>query len=200
MKMRRLYAFLAGVVALGVAGVVMGVGLLGSDRFEDVPPGHYADEAIGWAADQGITAGCGNDQFCPDGLVTRAQIVTFLHRYDMDTTTTTATILVRFDWPTVTVGQCYLIENPPGYDAVAGYHAVVEWHFTERLDPQIRTVQVNIDLVEDGRVVAFTTSTSNYSPGVAGASTGVRDTRWWLGPNAVTWDSCRVTVDRVWLR
>ena len=194
MTMKRLYAFLAVLVTLVVAGVAVAVGPLGSDRFEDVPPGHYADEAIGWAADQGITSGCAESEFCPDGVVTRAQIVTFLYRYDQGTTTTT-TVPVRFDWPTVTVGDCYLIEDP-----FSGGHAVVEWHFAESLDPQIRTVRVNIDLVEDGRVVAFTTSTSNYGSAQGGDSLNPSDNRWWLGPNAVTWDSCRVTVDRVWLR
>jgi hypothetical protein len=36
--------------------------------------------AIAWIADEGITAGCGGTKFCPDGLVTRAQMATFLAR------------------------------------------------------------------------------------------------------------------------
>ena len=52
----------------------------GSDSFDDVPPGHEADGAIGWAVANGITAGIGNRLFDPDGTVTRAQIVTFLFR------------------------------------------------------------------------------------------------------------------------
>ena len=156
-------------------GIAVALSPLGSDRFTDVPEGHYADEAIGWAVDEGITAGCGDDEFCPDQPVTRAQIVTFLHRYDQGATTTT-TIPVSFDWPSVVVGDCYLIE-----DAFSGGHAVVEWHFEERLDPQIRKVRVDIDLVEDGRVVAFTTYTANYGGAKGGGSPNPSDNRWWLG-------------------
>ena len=49
-------------------------------RFDDVPAGHYAEEAIAWAVENGITKGCSPTEFCPDDPVTRAQIVTFLHR------------------------------------------------------------------------------------------------------------------------
>ena len=52
----------------------------GSDFFEDVPVGHWANRTIGWAATHGITSGIGDGLFGPDGTVTRAQIVTFLHR------------------------------------------------------------------------------------------------------------------------
>jgi spore germination protein YaaH len=36
--------------------------------------------AIAWIAEQGITSGCGDGKYCPDGLVTRAQMATFLAR------------------------------------------------------------------------------------------------------------------------
>ena len=52
----------------------------GSDFFDDVPGGHSADRAIGWAFTNGITSGVGGGLFGPDGTVTRAQIVTFLYR------------------------------------------------------------------------------------------------------------------------
>ena len=55
-------------------------GSLGSDTFMDLPAGHWADRAVGWAVEEGITQGTGAGRFEPDGLVTRAQIVTFLHR------------------------------------------------------------------------------------------------------------------------
>src|SRR5690606_34063208 len=35
---------------------------------------------ITWLDGQGITAGCGGTRFCPDGLVTRGQMATFLVR------------------------------------------------------------------------------------------------------------------------
>ena len=55
-------------------------GVRGSDRFDDVPADHQANEYIGWAVVNGITAGVAERRFDPDGSVTRAQIVTFLNR------------------------------------------------------------------------------------------------------------------------
>ena len=52
----------------------------GSDRFEDVPVGHWADEAVGWAVENGVMTGTGEGMFHLDGLVTRAEMVTFLSR------------------------------------------------------------------------------------------------------------------------
>ena len=58
----------------------------GSQIFEDVTEGGYANEAIGWAFEQGVTVGCFTDdsdkrRFCPHGPSTRAHISAFLHRY-----------------------------------------------------------------------------------------------------------------------
>ena len=58
------------------------VAVKGSTRFNDVPVGHWADRAIGWAVDKGITRGSSETMFDPDGVVSRAQIVTFLHRFN----------------------------------------------------------------------------------------------------------------------
>ena len=52
----------------------------GSDTFGDVPAGHWADQAIGWAVANDITRGVAAGRFDPNGTVTRAQIVTFLYR------------------------------------------------------------------------------------------------------------------------
>ena len=52
----------------------------GSDTFSDVPSGHWADQAVGWAVATKMTAGVGEGRFDPNGTVTRAQIVTFLYR------------------------------------------------------------------------------------------------------------------------
>ena len=48
--------------------------------FDDVQPGTtgYAEVEAAYAA--GITSGCGNGKFCPDDLVTRAQVATMIHR------------------------------------------------------------------------------------------------------------------------
>ena len=63
----------------GVATVDMGaVELRGP--FNDVPPLHWAVSFIERLADSGITAGCGDDIFCPGRPVTRAQMAVFLER------------------------------------------------------------------------------------------------------------------------
>ena len=63
----------------GTATVDIGaVELIGP--FNDVPPLHWAVSFIERLADNGITVGCGNDNFCPDQEVTRAQMAVFLER------------------------------------------------------------------------------------------------------------------------
>ena len=82
-KTRSLVAVLISIALFAsvfTAGFAVGSGHLGSDIFEDVPKGHWADEAIGWAVSEGITSGVSDTRFDPDGTVTRAQIVTFLYR------------------------------------------------------------------------------------------------------------------------
>lgn len=63
-----------------LTGISVDNGGLGSAGFTDVPAGHRADREIGWAVASGITQGRGGGLFDLDGLVNRAQIVTFLFR------------------------------------------------------------------------------------------------------------------------
>ena len=53
----------------------------GSAAFTDLTQGWYLD-AVAWASENGITNGTSKTQFSPDQTCTRAQIVTFLYRYD----------------------------------------------------------------------------------------------------------------------
>ena len=85
----------------------------GSDKFTDVQAGHWADKAIGWAVDNGITTGTSETTFSPNETLTRAQMVTFLHRYHrnvLDATTTTRrgsdtfTDMHAFHWANNAVG------------------------------------------------------------------------------------------------
>jgi hypothetical protein len=48
-------------------------------RFRDILSSEFADDAM-WAAAGGITLGCGDQVFCPDGVVTRGQMAAFLRR------------------------------------------------------------------------------------------------------------------------
>jgi hypothetical protein len=51
-----------------------------SPAFIDVPPGYFADAWIEQLALEGITAGCGGGNYCPDNSVTRAEMAVFLVR------------------------------------------------------------------------------------------------------------------------
>ena len=48
--------------------------------FVDVPEGSYYEEAVAWAVENGITKGASDTTFEPNGICTRAQIVTFIWR------------------------------------------------------------------------------------------------------------------------
>ena len=48
--------------------------------FTDVSSGSYYEEAVQWAAANGVTAGTDSARFSPDGICTRAQAATFLWR------------------------------------------------------------------------------------------------------------------------
>lgn len=70
-------------VAVTIAAFVAGMAVGQGQRFDDIPPSHFAYDAVEWAVDNGITSGCGDGtNFCPDKTLTRAQVVTFLKRYD----------------------------------------------------------------------------------------------------------------------
>ena len=81
--MRRLMRnrLLAGFVAVAV--LVPSV-VLATHTFADVPDGKYYTAAVEWAGDNGITTGTSATTFSPDDSVTRAQNVTFAHRYDQN--------------------------------------------------------------------------------------------------------------------
>ena len=50
--------------------------------FDDVPADATYGPAVDWLAETGITKGCTTTTYCPEGLVTRAEIFTFLKRMD----------------------------------------------------------------------------------------------------------------------
>ena len=48
--------------------------------YNDVPLNHWASMAIDAISYAGISSGCGNGNFCPDDLVTRAELAVMLQR------------------------------------------------------------------------------------------------------------------------
>ena len=48
--------------------------------FSDVPTDHFAGPAIDWLLASGTTTGCTQWSYCPQELVTRAEMFTFLER------------------------------------------------------------------------------------------------------------------------
>lgn len=75
---KTIVATVIAVAVLATAGTVIAQS---TQRFEDVPSDAYFYEAVNWAVDNGITTGCGDGtNFCPDAPLTRAHVVTFLHR------------------------------------------------------------------------------------------------------------------------
>ncbi len=48
--------------------------------FDDVPPGYWAYDYIQTLGSSGITSGCGNNNYCPEDPVTRAEMAVFLER------------------------------------------------------------------------------------------------------------------------
>src|SRR3989344_8186080 len=71
--------FLGGLV-LGVTGVTIAAGVLGSSRFPDVPAGSYFDEAVGEMAELGVIRGRPDGRFDPGAFATRADIAVMMQR------------------------------------------------------------------------------------------------------------------------
>ena len=59
-------------------------GVGASTGFFDVPTGHWAAAWIKQLAAEAITSGCGGGNYCPNGLVTRAEMAVFLVRAFVD--------------------------------------------------------------------------------------------------------------------
>ena len=53
----------------------------GENSFTDVRAGQWYTEAVGWAANNGVVNGVGNNRFDPMGNITREQMAAILYRY-----------------------------------------------------------------------------------------------------------------------
>ncbi|MXZ97746.1 MAG: S-layer homology domain-containing protein [Acidimicrobiaceae bacterium] len=77
---KRAVAVIACVVAAVVA-VPGSTAIAQSQRFPDVPPDHYAFEAIEWAAEAGVAAGYTDGTFKPQQPLSKRHAVVFMERY-----------------------------------------------------------------------------------------------------------------------
>lgn len=77
--MRGPHRFLAVLAALVVALGMVGDARAVAAPFNDID-GHRFESDIEWLRLNELTQGCGGGRFCPDGLVTRAQMASFLAR------------------------------------------------------------------------------------------------------------------------
>jgi hypothetical protein len=66
------------IIVNTASGYIYGLGYPG--EFKDAPLDYWAFEFIESLARAGITAGCGNGNYCPEDPVTRAQMAVFLER------------------------------------------------------------------------------------------------------------------------
>ena len=75
---RRLAAI---VLAAGVIGALTATAVAQSQRFPDVAADHYAYEAVGWAAEVGVTTGYTDGTFKPQRPLSKRHAVVFMERY-----------------------------------------------------------------------------------------------------------------------
>ena len=75
---RRLAAI---VLAAGVIGALTATAVAQSQRFPDVAADHYAFEAVGWAAEVGVTTGYTDGTFKPQRPLSKRHAVVFMERY-----------------------------------------------------------------------------------------------------------------------
>ena len=81
--------------------------------FSDVAESSTLDKAVSWAVRKGITNGTGGTTFSPNATCTRAQIVTFLHRYYVTALDNSKLISDLTKAATQTVTSMTLDPNPP---------------------------------------------------------------------------------------
>ncbi len=68
-------------VVLGILGTSSVVSAVSDMLFPDVEQGSWYEDAANWAGDAGLITGM-DGSFVPDGVVTRAQLATIMHRFD----------------------------------------------------------------------------------------------------------------------
>ena len=69
------------VLAAGVIGALTATAVAQSQRFPDVAADHYAYEAVGWAAEVGVTTGYDDGTFKPARPLSKRHAVVFTERY-----------------------------------------------------------------------------------------------------------------------
>ena len=109
MAVRRL-KLVAAVVGLVGLGATAG---FASSSFTDVEQDRYYTDAVEWAFDNGVTTGTSAATFSPEDPATRAQSVTFLHRYDENVVQPALDALDTLD--ELTCGATQVVINDNGW-------------------------------------------------------------------------------------
>lgn len=132
--------------------------------FSDVAQSSTLDKAVSWAVRKGITNGTGGTAFSPNTTCTRAQIVTFLHRYYVTALDNSQLITDLINAATRTVTSMTLDPNPP-----EDYRKQPDWYGTltppakmsdERLLAEYENIQ---KVIEDFRKRDIYMSDGPYS-------------------------------------
>ncbi|MFZ5879415.1 MAG: S-layer homology domain-containing protein, partial [Chloroflexota bacterium] len=73
-------AQMAVFIGRGIHGPTFTPSPASGTAFGDIPSDHWAAAWIEQLAEDGVTGGCGDNNYCPDMVVTRAQMAVFLLR------------------------------------------------------------------------------------------------------------------------
>jgi hypothetical protein len=76
------------IVALAVAILAIPLAAYAGSVFDDVDDTNTHIDGITWMKDSEVSVGCGGNDYCPSGFVTRGQMGTFMHRLSGNASTT----------------------------------------------------------------------------------------------------------------
>ena len=143
-------------------------------RFPDVPTGHYAFEAVEWAAEAGVTRGYGDGTFKPQQPLRRWHAVVFMERYYDE-------ILGADESPAFTRGDMMVllkaINDGAGSEPISA--------------PLTRCIEAGLPLSGRASVLEGHPGEGRYQPVVAGGAGACDDIKAW-------WDELRAAeADRI---
>jgi hypothetical protein len=118
---------------LALAGVALcGTLAWASHRFVDVPTSANFHAAVNWVADRGGTLGCATNLYCPDDVVTRAQMALFMQRLGVALTPTvlasSTSIITGFSSLPTEAVHCQTGSHTPDFTQRAIVHSAFNFY------------------------------------------------------------------------